>query len=188
MRGVVAFGALFIPIAWGFMGTTTHEAHAQCRPGYNCGPATRSYPGPRQQQVMPRQLPRPVMQYNPAMRSAFPQARLHGQGYVFSDRSRAAAYAYQNSLRQQSATYGSIDRQLRNAQVAARVAPWLVPGGTTGVSAFEGRVLRFYAGQAGSGAGYAGSDVYGRIVRNPGWLKDFDPSGAQSRFPHRSAP
>lgn len=161
------------------------RAYGQCAPGNRCGPNTNYYPDVRPPQQI-RPLSRPVLRYNPAMRQAFPQARFSGQGYVFSNRSRAAAYAYQNALRQQGATYGSIDQQLKYSQWAARAAPYALPSGRVpGVSALEQRALQFYAGQAGRGAGAASYDIYGRLVRNPNWLNDFDPRGAQSRFTRR---
>lgn len=61
---------------------------------------------------VPRSLPRPVMQRNPVMTRAFPQARLQGRGYVFTDRSRAAALAYQRELSAQRNAYYARERRM----------------------------------------------------------------------------
>lgn len=74
MHSVVRMGcALACAVAAEALDGGQKAAQAQCRPGYNCGSATRTYPAQRQPQYAPQALPRPTMQYNPAMGNAFPQ-------------------------------------------------------------------------------------------------------------------
>lgn len=72
MRSNLTRGILIIPTALTLIVSASDDASAQCRPGYNCGPGTRSYVGPRQPMIMARPMQGPVMRPTVGVARAFP--------------------------------------------------------------------------------------------------------------------